>query len=96
MTNPKLKPIRQSDLHKPELIQRSIEIEPRLIPVVEKARKINTEARSRTIYWCDIWLELKKDLWPLVGDGASQTELRTSEYYDLWYDYLMALTPSTL
>jgi hypothetical protein len=71
-----------------------IEKEPRLLEVIEWLKAENQKAKFKTVYFCDVWIELKRKTTPLVGWDCNNKELQESREWDTIVRHLESLTPN--
>jgi len=77
-----------------EELQVFLKEEPQLQSIIDRVKKRDAIAKEQHTYWYEVWMDIKMDLWYLVGDEAKNPNLRTSWHWDKMHDYLSSITPN--
>lgn len=69
-------------------IENILQLEPSLKEVIDFVKEQNKIAETKKIYWYQVWGEVKRKSFNLVGIGAKVEELQTQIAYDIFHDSL--------
>lgn len=77
-------------------IKKMLELEPKLVSIATYVAIRNEIAKTKRIYWYEVWKESKLLGNRLVGFMAENEELKNRESYDLFHAYLKSLATNCI